>query len=807
MVNFLSPEVRVTEVRAGPVTVPAISIGTGAFEGVALKGPINEPILVFGIDDAFEVFGGFITAAYMMNAVQHFFENGGESCYINRVAHYTDITDAATLTAIAADTMLQTLDSSPTVGSLTSSVASFPAVLPAGTVFDGEVDAGAEAGFTINATVANVTGVGGTFAAGAGGDTLVININSVPGDQTIDLSATGATLADYINDINTALLGGHAEASGGQIRIVTDQKGSGAGGNIVSFGGAAEAKTGLSTGALTNAGPNNVVDDRAVTAAEFASLMDGGFPGSTSTVIGTDQVQWDSVAVGAAASVQFTLPATIAALIPGFDLLLHSGLAAGSPVDTLLVSASSEGIFGNLLRTTTTKIDTIVAEVAVTASGSTSSIILSSVLRVFVGDTISITQGIDVQRAVITSIDPVLKSVVLELAITVPGGGYAGTEDVVVETFTLQAIDENGVITNAFRNLRMSSLAGSRYVENVINDTSRTPVVVADQGLVATGDNRPADVVSSLLGQTTAGSDGGTVVDTDFIGSATSNLGLNAFDDFDDFLMISVPGVTTVLTQKGLETYGLGRQDVYALLDLPQGLTPTEARTYVTTTANFASSFEGIYYPWLRAVDPNTSGPASFPTSGFVMGIFARTFRIRNFGKAPAGTQDGLVRGVVGVDTVVKKPSYDILYPASINAIQPITGSGITVMGSRTLDPLGDFLQVNRRIVFLVVKAVFREGTQFVLFEVNNRATRARVTRFMTLFLRGLRQDGVLDGETDAEAFFVQCNEGNNTATVRRQGKLVCRVGLNVGDTIEFVDITLEQDTRALDAEIATEVG
>ena len=128
-------------------------------------------------------------------------------------------------------------------------------------------------------------------------------------------------------------------------------------------------------------------------------------------------------------------------------------------------------------------------------------------------------------------------------------------------------------------------------------------------------------------------------------------------------------------------------------------------------------------------------------------------------------------------------------------------------MGSRTLDPLGDFLQVNRRIVFLVVKAVFREGTQFVLFEVNNRATRARVTRFMTLFLRGLRQDGVLDGETDQEAFFVQCNEGNNTATVLRQGKLVCRVGLNVGDTIEFVEITLEQDTRALDAEIATEVG
>lgn len=808
MVDFSSPEVRVRELRTGPVAVPSISPGVAAFVGEAERGPINVPTLLTGPGEFSEVFGGFLTGKYLFDSVNAFFNNGGERCYVVRVAHYTNIANAATLSAVKAATDLATLAGGATSGTTTTDAAAFPAVLPAGTAFDGEVDVVASTGFTIAATAAEATGSGATFGAGAGGDTIVLNINGVAGNQTIDTSGASATLASYLTEINNQLLGAHVEDDGGgELLIITDQKGSGAGGNIVSFGGAAEAKTGLSVGAFTNAGPNNVADDRAVTATEFAGLMDAGFAGSTSTAdddAGT--VSWASDATGTGSSVQFTLPAGIATLLPGFDLTLYSGAASTAAVDTLTARASSEGAWANLFRVTVTRNDLVVAT-ATAAAGAASAVTLSSIQRVAIGDTLSFTKGADVQRSVITGIDTATSQVQLSPAVVVPLGGYTGVEEAVAETFDILVIDSDGLTRTAYRNLRMSALAGSKYAINKVNNTQRGFLELVDLGVAVAADNRPAAVTSTLLGADVAGSDGGTVVDTDFIGSSISGLGLNSLDDNDDFILMAVPGRTSVAMHQGIASYVESRKDVFDIMEIPQGYTPTEARAHVLTDANLATSFAAIYYPWVRAVDPRTSGPSSFPPSGYVAGVFARTFAERNFGKAPAGIDDGRLLQVTGLDTEVKKTAYDTLYPVKINALQQFKGKGIAVMGSRTLDSQGQFLQINTRMIFIVVKRVFREGTQFALFENSGPELWGRISRFMTGYLRGLRRAGILQGATDAEAFFVLCNKDNNPASVRASGKVVCRVGIYTPNTTEFLDITLEQDTRALDAEIATDLG
>lgn len=805
MVDFQSPGVRVIERRTGAVAIPAVSPGVGALIGEAEKGPVNTPVRIKTPDEFVEVFGSFITGKYLFDEVNAFFNNGGEEVWVVRVAHYTNITDANTLTALKATTMLQSTAGAATAGSLTSDASTFPAYLPAGTVFDGEVDGGAVAGFTIQATVATITGSGASYAAGAGGDSITLNINGVNGDQVIDLSLTGGTQQDYIDDINAQLIGGYVvDDGGGELQIVTDRKGSGAGGNIVSFGGAAAAKTGFSAGAFTNAGPNNVANDREVTGAEFKALHDAGFPGSTITNNVTT-VTWSSDTTGVASSVQYTSPANIATLIPGFDLALHSGTAVSGAANALLLSASSPGAWGNLTRVTSTKVDTVVAQVAATTAGSATSLVLSSVQRVLVGDIISVTKGADVQRARITNIDTSSKRVELTPSITVPAGGYAGTEDVVNETLTLTFIYADGT-TLVYRNMRMSAEAGVNYVENRVNNTARSPLEVTDQGIALPTDPRPADVTSTLLGQTQAGTDGGTVVDADYAGSSLSKTGLYALTDNDEALMVAIADNTSATVQQATQDYLESRQDMFGILDVPAGLTPEQAVTHVQDTVNLGTSYAAIYYPWVRAVDPRNSAAASFPSCGYVMGVFARTFSNRNFGKAPAGIDDGRISNVVGVETEVKKTSYDILYPANINAIQSKTGRGVVVMGSRTLDPIGDFRQINVRMIFLVVKRVFQAGTEFALFENSNPELWARIRRFMVTYLRGLRQNGILEGTTDAESFFVICDETNNTASVRKSGKVKCRVGLYTPDTAEFLEITLEQDTRAIDAEVASGV-
>lgn len=72
--------------------------------GIFQKGPINKPTLVHNIDQAIAIFGLYMENAYGMYSVRGFFKNRGGSgnLYINRVVHYSDITDAATMSATMA---------------------------------------------------------------------------------------------------------------------------------------------------------------------------------------------------------------------------------------------------------------------------------------------------------------------------------------------------------------------------------------------------------------------------------------------------------------------------------------------------------------------------------------------------------------------------------------------------------------------------------------------------------------------------------------------------------------------------------
>ncbi len=106
MGNYLSPGLYVRETDFS-FYVKQISTSAAGFTGVAERGPINRVQLVTSWEQFVRKYGSYVTAGYLAYAARAFFDNGGNILYVNRVAHYTDITDKTTLTAVKSTKMLK----------------------------------------------------------------------------------------------------------------------------------------------------------------------------------------------------------------------------------------------------------------------------------------------------------------------------------------------------------------------------------------------------------------------------------------------------------------------------------------------------------------------------------------------------------------------------------------------------------------------------------------------------------------------------------------------------------------------------
>jgi len=93
-------------------TVPSTVKGVNFVEGRTIRGPVNDPSIIFNSWPNFvKVHGGLTNDTDTPRLVKRILENGG-SIRFNRVAHYTDITDPETLTAIKPDAIV--IEDAPT---------------------------------------------------------------------------------------------------------------------------------------------------------------------------------------------------------------------------------------------------------------------------------------------------------------------------------------------------------------------------------------------------------------------------------------------------------------------------------------------------------------------------------------------------------------------------------------------------------------------------------------------------------------------------------------------------------------------
>src|SRR5512141_1068874 len=86
MPGYVTPGVYFEVVDRSQETVPAIRTDIAAFLGIAERGPVHAPSRVRSWQQFQSLFGNFIPTGYLAYCAKAFFDNGGDTCYIVRVA-------------------------------------------------------------------------------------------------------------------------------------------------------------------------------------------------------------------------------------------------------------------------------------------------------------------------------------------------------------------------------------------------------------------------------------------------------------------------------------------------------------------------------------------------------------------------------------------------------------------------------------------------------------------------------------------------------------------------------------------------
>lgn len=243
------------------------------------------------------------------------------------------------------------------------------------------------------------------------------------------------------------------------------------------------------------------------------------------------------------------------------------------------------------------------------------------------------------------------------------------------------------------------------------------------------------------------------------------------------------------------------RGAAFLVLDAPRQPSPidsgTAANKYAETIGGYApqSSYAAFYGPWVQVADPagaSLSSTRMLPPGGAVMGQFAQADAAVGPNRSPAGTAYGLV-GAVGVEQNFTLDQLDQLNQIGGNVIRPVPQSGFCIMGARTLrQGMPDrYISVRRMLTYL--ENLLENATRFAIFEPNGPELWQTLNALVTQQLLTLTQADQLQSSVPDQAFFVICDETNNTAQTVANGEIHISVGVALASPAEFIVIEISQ--------------
>lgn len=85
MPQYLTPGVYIEEIEIGPKPIESLSTSTAGFLGKAERGP-DKATLITSFADYSRIYGGFLKGSNLTYAIDGFFRNGGNRCYISKIS-------------------------------------------------------------------------------------------------------------------------------------------------------------------------------------------------------------------------------------------------------------------------------------------------------------------------------------------------------------------------------------------------------------------------------------------------------------------------------------------------------------------------------------------------------------------------------------------------------------------------------------------------------------------------------------------------------------------------------------------------
>ena len=210
------------------------------------------------------------------------------------------------------------------------------------------------------------------------------------------------------------------------------------------------------------------------------------------------------------------------------------------------------------------------------------------------------------------------------------------------------------------------------------------------------------------------------------------------------------------------------------------------------------------YFPDVKISDPLKDGVLqNFPPCGVVAGMIARTDVTRGVWKAPAGQDDGKLRGVQELATKMSDGENGLLNPLGINCLRSFPVIGNVAWGARTL--VGADLLANewkylpvRRLALFLEESLYR-GTHWAVFEPNDEPLWAQLRLNVGAFMQNLFRQGAFQGQSPKEAYLVKVDKETTTQNDVNQGIVNIHVGFAPLKPAEFVILKFQQLAGQID--------
>jgi phage tail sheath protein FI len=323
---------------------------------------------------------------------------------------------------------------------------------------------------------------------------------------------------------------------------------------------------------------------------------------------------------------------------------------------------------------------------------------------------------------------------------------------------------------------KAAKLAGKPNVTNPNKDAAAKATDLAGQALAFA--NASYETANDSQGAIALGLD------------AQVQAALTGLEKHVDVSIVAAPGALKDTIQKSLIDFGAAN-NCFAVLDGKHTTTVSLTTIQVVTDA---SDYAGLYYPWIKVVDPAQTFPDGtifLPPSGLMAGVFARVDSAVGVHKAPANVG---IAGALKLSYEASQNEQSVVNKEGVNLIRSFNGN-IKVWGARTrlgeADAGIDYVSVRRMMIYL--SKSLELGTQWVVFEPNAYPTWQKVVRSVDAFLTRVWRDGALFGLKPEQAFYVRCDETTNPPENRDVGILTVEIGVAIVRPAEFVVIRISQ--------------